>query len=109
VSCNPSIWGSVRRQIESRKAGVQVSRADLANAQLSAQATLATDYFDLRAVGLPLRKLLAQAVSADQRALEIRRISSTPEPRPTAMSGGAGAVQATQAAAHRGGPATKEP
>jgi NodT family efflux transporter outer membrane factor (OMF) lipoprotein len=70
VSWQPDIWGSVRRQIESRKAGVQVSKADLANAQLSAQATLATDYFDLRASD-SLRKLLAQAVSLDQRALEI--------------------------------------
>jgi NodT family efflux transporter outer membrane factor (OMF) lipoprotein len=70
VSWQPDIWGSVRRQIESRKAGVQVSKADLANAQLSAQATLATDYFDLRAAD-SLRKLLAQAVSLDQRALDI--------------------------------------
>lgn len=70
ASWQPDIWGSVRRQIESRKAGVQVSRADLANAQLSAQATLATDYFDLRASD-SLRKLLAQAVSLDRRALEI--------------------------------------
>jgi len=70
VSWQPDIWGSVRRQVESRKAGVQVSKADLANAQLSAQATLATDYFDLRASD-SLRTLLAQAVSLDRRALEI--------------------------------------
>jgi NodT family efflux transporter outer membrane factor (OMF) lipoprotein len=70
VSWQPDLWGTVRRQIESRKAGVQVSRADLANAQLSAQATLATDYFDLRAAD-SLRQLLAQSVSLDQRALQI--------------------------------------
>ena len=68
----PDIWGTIRRQIESRKAGVQVSEANLANAELSAQATLATDYFDLRAAD-SLRTLLERAVALDERALEITR------------------------------------
>jgi NodT family efflux transporter outer membrane factor (OMF) lipoprotein len=72
VSWQPDIWGTIRRQIESRKAGVQVSEANLANAELSAQATLATDYFDLRAAD-SLRALLARAVLLDERALEITR------------------------------------
>jgi NodT family efflux transporter outer membrane factor (OMF) lipoprotein len=70
VTWEPDIWGIIRRQIESRKAGVQVSQADLASAQLSAQATLAADYFDLRASD-SLRALLAQSVSLDQRVVEI--------------------------------------
>jgi NodT family efflux transporter outer membrane factor (OMF) lipoprotein len=70
LSWQPDVWGTIRRQVESRKAGVQVSEANLANARLSAQATLATDYFDLRAAD-SLRKLLTQAVALDQRALEI--------------------------------------
>ena len=70
VSWQPDIWGTIRRQVESRKAGMQVSRADLANAQLSAQATLAADYFNLRAAD-SLRTLLAQSVSLDERALAI--------------------------------------
>jgi NodT family efflux transporter outer membrane factor (OMF) lipoprotein len=70
ISWQPDIWGTIRRQVESRKAGVQVGSANLANAQLSAQATLATDYFDLRAAD-SLRKLLAQAVALNQRALDI--------------------------------------
>jgi NodT family efflux transporter outer membrane factor (OMF) lipoprotein len=90
VSWQPDIWGSVRRQIESRKAGVQVSKADLANAQLSAQATLATDYFDLRASD-SLRKLLAQAVSLDQRALDIAQNQLRSG---TATSGDVAAAQA---------------
>ena len=49
VSWDLDVWGRMRRQIESNVAGAQVSAADLANAKLSAQATLATDYFDLRA------------------------------------------------------------
>jgi NodT family efflux transporter outer membrane factor (OMF) lipoprotein len=70
ISWQPDIWGSIRRQVESRKAGVQVSRADLVNAQLSAQATLAADYFDLRAAD-SLKKLLTESVAEYGRALEI--------------------------------------
>jgi NodT family efflux transporter outer membrane factor (OMF) lipoprotein len=70
VSWDLDVWGSVRRQIESSVAGAQVSAADLANAQLLAQATLATDYFDLRAED-SLEALLRETVAADRRALEI--------------------------------------
>ena len=70
ISWQPDIWGSIRRQVESRKAGVQVSQADLANAQLSAQATLAADYFDLRAAD-SLRRILSDSVKEYTRALEI--------------------------------------
>ncbi len=45
----PDIWGSIRRTIESDVANAQASAADIASARLSAQAELATDYFDLRA------------------------------------------------------------
>jgi NodT family efflux transporter outer membrane factor (OMF) lipoprotein len=70
VSWDLDVWGSVRRQIESNVAGAQVSAADLANAELSAQATLATDYFDLRAED-SLEALLRETTAADRRALEI--------------------------------------
>jgi NodT family efflux transporter outer membrane factor (OMF) lipoprotein len=70
VSWVPDIWGSVRRQIESNVAGAQVSAANLANAKLAAQATLATDYFDLRAED-SLTQLLIETVAAYRRALEI--------------------------------------
>ncbi len=66
----PDIWGSVRRQIESSVSNAQVSAADLANAKLSTQATLATDYFDLRAED-SLTQLLTETVAAYQRALQI--------------------------------------
>lgn len=64
------VWGRVRRQVESQVAGAQVSAADLANAKLSAQATLATDYFDLRAED-SLAELLRQTVAAYERSLQI--------------------------------------
>ena len=70
VSWVPDIWGSVRRQIESSTAAAQVSAADLANAKLSAQATLATDYFDLRAED-SLTDLLTATVADYRRALQI--------------------------------------
>lgn len=72
VSWVPDIWGSVRRQIEAGTANAQVSAADLANAKLSAQATLAADYFDLRAEDA-LARLLADTVANYRRALEITR------------------------------------
>jgi NodT family efflux transporter outer membrane factor (OMF) lipoprotein len=72
VSWDLDVWGKVRRQIESNVAGAQVSAADLANAKLSAQATLATDYFDLRAED-SLTQLLRETVDAYQRALDITR------------------------------------
>ena len=72
VSWDLDVWGRVRRQIESNVAGAQVSAADLANAKLSAQATLATDYFDLRAED-SLEQLLRETVAAYQRALDITR------------------------------------
>jgi NodT family efflux transporter outer membrane factor (OMF) lipoprotein len=42
------LWGKIRRMVESDVAGAQVSAADLANAKLSAQAMLATAYYNLR-------------------------------------------------------------
>jgi NodT family efflux transporter outer membrane factor (OMF) lipoprotein len=70
VDWSPDVWGKIRREVESNVAGAQVSAADLANARLSAQATLATDYFDLRAEDA-LAQLLTDTVAAYQRALYI--------------------------------------
>jgi len=70
ASWDIDVWGRVRRQVESNVAGAQVSAADLANAKLSAQATLATDYFNLRASD-SLEQLLRDTVGAYRRALEI--------------------------------------
>jgi NodT family efflux transporter outer membrane factor (OMF) lipoprotein len=48
ASWEPDIWGKIRRQVESDVAAAQVSAADLQNATLSAQGTLAADYLELR-------------------------------------------------------------
>ena len=48
ASWAPDVWGKIRRQIEGARANAQASYADLANARLSAQSTLAADYLELR-------------------------------------------------------------
>jgi len=42
------LWGKLRRTVEEDKASAQASKADLADATLSAQSELAQDYFQLR-------------------------------------------------------------
>jgi NodT family efflux transporter outer membrane factor (OMF) lipoprotein len=70
VGWTPDIWGKIRRQVESDKAAAQVSAADLANATLSEQAALATDYVDLRGADANIQ-LLKQTVAAYQKSLQI--------------------------------------
>ena len=72
ASWSPDIWGSIRRTVESDIANAQVTAADLAAARLSAQATLAADYFQLR-VEDELGELLKGEVAAFQRSFDITR------------------------------------
>jgi NodT family efflux transporter outer membrane factor (OMF) lipoprotein len=58
VSYLVDVWGSVRRNVEANSATAQASFADLENARLSYQSTLAEDYFDL--LGLDAEKQLLQ-------------------------------------------------
>jgi NodT family efflux transporter outer membrane factor (OMF) lipoprotein len=64
------IWGKIRRTIESNIANARASEADLAAARLSAQATLATDYIELR-VADEQQHLLDETVDAYKRSLDI--------------------------------------
>jgi NodT family efflux transporter outer membrane factor (OMF) lipoprotein len=64
------IWGRIRRTSESQFASAQSSAAALAAARLSAQAELATDYFELRAQD-QLQKLLDDTVEAETLSLHI--------------------------------------
>ncbi|MBV8534026.1 MAG: efflux transporter outer membrane subunit [Alphaproteobacteria bacterium] len=66
------LWGQIRRQIESDVATAQATAGDLASAQLSAQAQLATAYFELR-VDDELRRLLEATVEAYTRSLQITK------------------------------------
>jgi NodT family efflux transporter outer membrane factor (OMF) lipoprotein len=64
------VWGKFRRQIESNTSAAQASAADLDNAKLSAQATLATAYFNLRAAD-SLEDLLRRTVVEYTKTLNI--------------------------------------
>jgi NodT family efflux transporter outer membrane factor (OMF) lipoprotein len=64
------VWGAVRRTVESDRASAESNAALLANARLSAQAALATDYFELRAQD-QLQKLLDDTVVAEILSLKI--------------------------------------
>ena len=67
---NLDVWGRIRRAVESDEARAEASAADLASARLSAQAELATDYFDLRMQD-ELRRVLEDAAKADRKILNI--------------------------------------
>ena len=70
ASWDLDVWGKIRRQLESDVARSQASAADVAAARLSAQATLAEDYFELRAAEEELR-LLKTSVQDYQASLQI--------------------------------------
>ncbi len=64
------VWGAIRRQIQSDVASAQASAATLANARLSAQGSLATDYMELRETDA-LQRVLNDTVTGDKKALDI--------------------------------------
>ena len=70
ASWTPDFWGRIRRLTESDVAAAQASAADLANARLSIQATLAQDYIQLR-IADEQDRLYANAVEAYRRTLQI--------------------------------------
>jgi NodT family efflux transporter outer membrane factor (OMF) lipoprotein len=70
LSWEIDVWGSIRRTIESDAAAAQASAGTLAAARLSAQSSLATNYFSLR-VSDRRRRLLEESVAAYGRSLQI--------------------------------------
>ncbi|HTJ95243.1 MAG TPA: efflux transporter outer membrane subunit [Pararobbsia sp.] len=72
VSWELDVWGKIRREVASEKAGQQAAAADVANARLSAQGTLAQDYFQLRALDAT-QKLLDDTVVAYEKSLELTK------------------------------------
>lgn len=59
----PDFWGRIRRNVEAARATSQANSADLANVNLSLQAELASDYFQLR--GLDSQVALLKRTIAD--------------------------------------------
>ncbi|BBL76163.1 efflux transporter outer membrane subunit [Methylomagnum ishizawai] len=72
ASWEPDLWGAVRRQVESSEASAQASAATLQGVRLSVQATLAQDYFQLRALDAQ-KKVLDDTVAAYAKTLELTR------------------------------------
>lgn len=70
ASWEPDLWGRIRRGIEAAHAGSQATAADLANADLSLHAEMATDYFELRGLDAQ-QQLLNRTVSDMQRQLDL--------------------------------------
>src|SRR6202012_6197541 len=68
----PDLWGKVRRTVESDKALAQASAADLANARLAAQASLAQDYFQLRVLDEE-KRLFTDTVAGYQRLVTLNQ------------------------------------
>lgn len=68
VSWEADLWGKVRRSVESSRAGLEASAADVATTRLSMQSTLAQTYFRLRVMDAEQR-LLQQTVAAYERSL----------------------------------------
>lgn len=70
ASWEVDLWGKVSRNVSSERASEQAAAADLANARLSAQSTLAQTYFQLRAAD-SAQKLLDETVASFQRSLQL--------------------------------------
>jgi outer membrane protein TolC len=70
ASWAPDLWGKIRRTVESDKALAQAGAANVANAKLSAQASLAEDYFELRVLDEEAR-LYTDTVAAYQKFLTL--------------------------------------
>ncbi len=72
LSWEADIWGRIRRSVEASRASAQASAADLAAARLSAQATLAQAYFQLRTLDSQ-KQLLETTASYYQKSLDLTR------------------------------------
>ncbi len=72
VSWEADLWGKLGRGVEASEAGAQASAADLAAAQLSAHASLAQSYFQLRVLDVG-RTILEDTVAEYERSLVLTR------------------------------------
>ena len=70
ASWEPDLWGSVRRSVEQAKGTAAATAADLANARLSAQSELATDFLQVRALDAEIA-LAGETETSYERSLQI--------------------------------------
>jgi NodT family efflux transporter outer membrane factor (OMF) lipoprotein len=72
ASWAPDLWGKVRRTVEADTDTAEADAANVANARLLAQSTLASDYYQLRGTD-QLKALLDETVTAFTRSLKITK------------------------------------
>ena len=72
LSWEIDVWGRIARSVEASKAGLLASNADLAAAQLSAQAELASDYMQLSALDAQ-KRCLDETIVYYRKAVELTR------------------------------------
>jgi NodT family efflux transporter outer membrane factor (OMF) lipoprotein len=70
LSWEMDVWGRIGRSVEASKAGLQASAADLAAAQLSAQAELAADYLLLRSLDAQ-KQFLDETITYYRKSLQL--------------------------------------
>jgi NodT family efflux transporter outer membrane factor (OMF) lipoprotein len=70
LSWEIDLWGRIRRSVTAAREQTQASAADMAAVQLSLQADLAYDYFELRSADAE-KKLLDDTVQAYSKALQL--------------------------------------
>ena len=70
ASWEPDFWGKIRRTVEAAHENAQASAADMASVNLSLQAAMATDYFQLRGLDAEI-KLLKETVTDLERQLDL--------------------------------------
>jgi NodT family efflux transporter outer membrane factor (OMF) lipoprotein len=73
ASWEPDLWGKVRNTVRNAKGTAQADAADLANATLSAQAELASDYFQLQGQDA-LEQLFDGTVNAYSNSLKLTQV-----------------------------------
>jgi NodT family efflux transporter outer membrane factor (OMF) lipoprotein len=70
ASWAPDVWGSISRAVEASEASAQASAGDLEAARLSAQATLAQSYFQMRVLDAQ-QLLLEDTIAAYEKSLKL--------------------------------------
>jgi NodT family efflux transporter outer membrane factor (OMF) lipoprotein len=99
ASWTPDFWGTIRRTVEANVAGAQASAADLANARLAAEGTLAGDYLQLRLAD-ELKRLLDRSAVDFAESLRITKNQyAAGTASQSDVSQAAAQLQATQAQA----------
>jgi len=73
ASWQPDLWGRIRNTVKANTAEYQATAADLENTKLTAQAELASDYFQLRAQDVLIR-LFDDTVNAYSNSLALTQV-----------------------------------